>query len=60
MLLVIYDTGTKKFVMRAIHQNITKKNKVKHKISIIVIIKLFMILLIFLISMNMTPLLMIY
>lgn len=60
MLLVIYDTGTKKFVMRAIHQNIAKKNKVKHKISIIVIIKLFMILLIFLIPIDMSPLLMFY
>lgn len=60
MLLVIYDTGTKKFVMRAIHQNIAKNINVKHTIEIISFIRFFMILLIFLISIDMPPLLMFY
>ena len=60
MLLLIYGVGTKKFIITAIYQNIAKNIKVKHTITIIDFIKFFMILLIFLISMNMTPLLMIY
>lgn len=58
MLLLIYGIGTKKFVMNATQQNKPYINSVNARINNIDFMVLFIFLLIFLLPMNIAPLLM--